>query len=154
MINTDKKTCIGCQTEKHKSHFNIQKVNPDGLNKHCNECIAAGNRHKKPRKAVSYRKNRDYNLKKLFGITSDGFDKILESQGGCCLICGDENPPPVRKEQMNGFVVDHCHDTGIIRGILCQSCNKALGFLRDDPNTAERAYKYLFKWMRVTPNEY
>jgi hypothetical protein len=65
------------------------------------------------------------------------YDKLLLSQNGRCAIC--KKPPYTKK----GLMVDHCHRTGTIRGILCSRCNSALGLLDDDPALVEQALEYL-----------
>lgn len=62
--------------------------------------------------------------------------KMEETQQGACLICGTK---PER------LVVDHCHKTGRVRGLLCNSCNLGIGFLRDNPATALAAASYLLE---------
>jgi hypothetical protein len=57
-----------------------------------------------------------------------------------CEIC--DAPFGDAKDQ-NGPCVDHCHRTGKVRGVICQGCNKALGFIKDRPETAERMAAYL-----------
>lgn len=64
------------------------------------------------------------------------YQDLLTRQGGVCAI----NPAHTGK-----LVVDHCHKTGRIRGILCDHCNRALGFFRDDPTTLVRAAVYLVR---------
>src|SRR6266508_7031334 len=63
------------------------------------------------------------------------YDALLESQGGGCAICGD-----VPKGRL---VVDHEHETGRVRGLLCSACNVALGFFKDDPRRLASAANYL-----------
>lgn len=70
---------------------------------------------------------------KRHGITKDQFDSLLAAQNGRCAICGCEDD----------MVIDHCHDTGAVRGLLCQSCNKALGFVQDNLDILNNAIKYL-----------
>jgi hypothetical protein len=70
---------------------------------------------------------------RLYGITLDERDEMERTQDGRCLICAE-------KKQL---VVDHCHATGKVRGLLCFSCNKALGFLKDDLGRIERVINYL-----------
>lgn len=149
------KVCSGCDIVKGKSSFNFQHANKDGLNKHCKECLAAGNRKKnqKPRRIPTPAENRKMNLKRKFGITPEEFDQMLFDQGGGCAICGDDDPAPARGAGTSLFVVDHCHDTGVVRSLLCSGCNKAIGFLKDDPTIAKNASEYLKKWM-VTNYEY
>lgn len=64
------------------------------------------------------------------------YDRLVAKQNGCCASCG---------EQTDALVVDHDHSTGKVRGLLCHPCNKALGFLRDDPSRIQRLYSYLTK---------
>lgn len=143
----NEKICPSCQTQKQKGDFRFQHSNPDGLNKHCNDCLKKGNRAKKPRKKVTYEQNRRYNIKRKFGITQDDFNSMLQKQGGCCAICKNPSPTPSKPGAVHGFVVDHCHDSGHVRAILCHRCNKAIGFMDDDPSVAQNAAKYLFDWM-------
>jgi len=85
------------------------------------------------RKRVADRKS---HLKRTFGITEADYERILSSQGGGCAICG--RPPGGRK-----LHVDHDHDSGEVRGLLCFACNVAIGHLRDDPMIAIKLLDYL-----------
>lgn len=78
------------------------------------------------------------NLWHLYKITSTEVDALLARQGGGCAICGTT-------EWGNGGTpsVDHCHNSGRIRGILCARCNGALGLLDDDPAKTRLAAEYL-----------
>jgi hypothetical protein len=69
------------------------------------------------------------------------YDRLLLKQDGRCAIC--KRLPYTKK----GLVVDHCHETGIIRGILCSRCSSALGLLDDSPLPLEWALEYL-AWYR------
>ena len=66
-------------------------------------------------------------LKQRYGITYQERTAMHEQQGGCCLICN--NPVEFRQagENYTQAVIDHCHSTGEIRGILCATCNIMLG---------------------------
>ena len=77
------------------------------------------------KKKVSDRKS---HLKRKYGLTLEGFEQLLASQGGGCAICGK---PDVDN-------VDHDHATGQVRGILCWNCNIAIGQLEDDVDRALR----------------
>lgn len=83
------------------------------------------------------RKARDAYYRRTFGITADDFDSLLGEQGGGCAICG------CVPERAASFHLDHDHVTGEIRGILCLSCNQALGHFRDDAALLERAAEYV-----------
>ncbi len=72
----------------------------------------------------------------LYGITYEQYEALLQSQRGLCAIC---KQVPGRK----GLGVDHCHETGQIRGLLCSRCNTALGLLKDRAENCLRAADYL-----------
>ena len=72
------------------------------------------------------------------GITQDDFDALLERQGGLCALCGGYNSRIDRE-----LALDHDHNTGQVRGLLCDRCNLALGWCFDDPDFLERAAIYV-----------
>jgi hypothetical protein len=76
-------------------------------------------------------------LKRKYGMTLEDYDRMLEAQGGGCAICG--RPP----RQGTHLHVDHDHDTRRVRGLLCFSCNVAVGQLQHDPGRILRAADYL-----------
>lgn len=80
-------------------------------------------------------------IKCLYGMSPAEFQALLVSQDQRCAICGTTQPDGVgRIAQWN---VDHCHDTGKVRGILCSQCNIGIGQLRDDPDLLRAAISYL-----------
>ena len=83
-------------------------------------------------------KARDSLLKRCFGITLEEYGKMLENQGDVCAICGG-SPDAKGKE----FAVDHDHNTGKIRALLCRGCNVGIGNLKDDPELLEKAAAYI-----------
>lgn len=83
-------------------------------------------------------KTRSRNLLRQYGITLSEYDELLTQQGGVCAICGD-SPAGSRRR----FDVDHHHETGQIRGILCGRCNIALGGFRDSLDLLISASCYL-----------
>lgn len=82
-------------------------------------------------------RERNAHLTRKFGITSATFDELLVAQGGVCAICG--RPP---REDIS-LHVDHEHETGRVRGLLCFRCNNALGDFDDDPVLLRHAIEYL-----------
>jgi hypothetical protein len=78
------------------------------------------------------------NFKCKYGLTKEAYDDLVESQGNKCAIC--ESPPDGRWGRL---MVDHDHETGEVRGLLCCNCNWALGHLKDDPDLISKAYWYL-----------
>jgi hypothetical protein len=79
---------------------------------------------------------RKYALRRNYGLTPEAYEAMLKAQGGKCAIC--RRPPEKRKH-----AVDHCHKTNTIRGLLCHRCNRALGYLDDDPLRLRAAISYL-----------
>lgn len=74
---------------------------------------------------------------RVYSLTPDAYANLLASQGGRCALCGDEFL------NSQATHIDHCHDTGTIRGILCSGCNTGLGLLGDDLDGIMRAVRYL-----------
>ena len=83
------------------------------------------------------RRNRDGHLRRKFGITLEDYEELLARQGGVCAVCSREPTPGI------SLHVDHDHETGRIRGLLCFRCNNALGDLEDDPALLRAAARYL-----------
>ena len=99
--------------------------------------IEANRRHLKKLKATNPQKLKQRNRRsrlRLFGLTPEAFDAMLEKQGGVCAICGK------KRGQMS---VDHNHETGRVRGILCQPCNSGIGMLGDNIVGLEHALRYM-----------
>lgn len=143
------KKCGRCEGVFPIIDFSIDKSKKDGRSIYCYNCRKkiskakrATNSHKQNRKLTRKRyarKERDYLLKSRYGITADQFDAIFLSQNNTCALCTSD------KSDGKNFVVDHCHKTGNIRGILCSYCNRALGMFKDDPETLKQAIRYLEK---------
>lgn len=95
---------------------------------------------KKEARVYKPRNSRLNNLSSKYGITSDHYDAILERQGGACALC---QKPAGRSNRWGTLSVDHCHETGLIRGLLCAACNSALGMLGDTPERLQRALDYV-----------
>lgn len=80
-------------------------------------------------------KNR--NLIYSFGITLSDYEDILKKQNGVCAICHHVSPDGRQ------LCVDHCHTTGVVRGLLCSPCNTGIGLLKEDLVLLKNAIKYL-----------
>lgn len=83
-------------------------------------------------------KGRQWHIKNSYGITQEEYLQLVESQGGGCAICGAEKSKDGRR-----LAVDHCHETGVVRGALCDLCNRGLGFFQDSTEKLARAIQYL-----------
>ncbi len=97
---------------------------------------------KKHRSRKTPEQRRQYQLRSQYGIDMADYDNMLASQGGCCAICRVDEPGVKRKY----FSVDHCHDTGEVRGLLCTQCNSGLGLFKDDLDILESAVGYLSRF--------
>ena len=83
------------------------------------------------------RRSRDRYLRRNYGIGLDRHDALLMAQGGVCAIC--KQAP----SKCGSLHVDHCHITGMVRGLLCTHCNRGVGGFRDNPQWCQSASRYL-----------
>ena len=136
------KKCSDCAVEKPLEAFAIQSSRPSGRQSKCRECH---NRAAKRSYAKHKDKRRDWHLKTTFGITLTEYETMLVSQKGRCVICGREELTAHTRGGKGAIrlAVDHCHDTGVVRGLLCRNCNTAIGKLRHDPALLRAAINYL-----------
>jgi hypothetical protein len=94
-------------------------------------------------------RERNKNLKRSYGLTLFGFSQLYLKQAGCCAICSRElsfkgvNARKTRTLSLNEPCVDHCHETGKARGILCHSCNVSLGHTKDNVVILQRMIDYI-----------
>jgi len=112
------KRCCTCKQLKIVTEFHKNSSVKDGLNAQCKNCNKiVKKKYRKNNKA----KIKDYNLKQ-YGISLDGYNKIFQKQQGKCAICGIH-----QSELYRSLDVDHNHNSGKVRGLLCNSCNMKLG---------------------------
>ena len=128
------RVCTKCGQEKQITEFHKKKGAADGIGRQCKVCHSS---YLKKSKKKNPDAHADRWLRYKYGLTIEDFRKMEEEQGGSCAICGTR--PNYR------LCVDHRHDTGRIRGLLCRTCNKAIGQLGDTPESVLKAYKYLKK---------
>ena len=131
------KKCPKCREEKAGHEFTTSTFTKCGLQSWCKECnrIMERARHESRK---SY--NRDDLLRSEYGVSLDEYNEILTEQNGVCWIC---------QKATTKMCLDHCHETGEIRGILCNKCNIGLGHFQDDIALLERALEYMKKPKRV-----
>lgn len=113
------KHCLGCDEVKPWREWHRNASASDGLSTRCKACRAVAGRER--------------HLKRQYGMTEAERDELIASQMGVCCIC---LAAPATQ-------VDHCHQTGRVRGVLCFNCNSGLGLLGDDPAAVNRAADYL-----------
>lgn len=98
------------------------------------------NEHSKKWNKKNPEKVKSYRLKREFGITLEQYNIMFTNQNGKCLICLRH-----QSEFKRALAVDHNHETGEIRGLLCHKCNTAIGLLHDNIDILNNAIKYLKK---------
>lgn len=147
-MSASTKTCTRCREAKSLEDFPRDKRRKDGRFPHCRPCNTANMRawrEANPEKAAELnRKTRERAkangtwrramLRYKYGLTEAEVDEMREAQRGGCAICG---------EQERELVIDHAHDSGKVRGLLCGVCNRGLGMLGDDVEGLRRALAYL-----------
>ena len=167
------KRCPACKTTKPITEFSIRRASPDGRNGTCKACACEcrdrwyqANRTKAIERSTEWRKNnrdkyrewqkryqtanrdkiRDIKLQQAYGITIQQYNSLLAVQGGRCACCGSESPGNNRR--FKHFAVDHDQRPGRVSGLLCNSCNLAIGKLGDDICSLLNAVDYLYRAQR------
>jgi hypothetical protein len=131
------KYCPRCEQMLPLSAFGSNRSASDGLTAYCRPCHNAVGKETAQR---LYGSTREYHLRRRYGLTSADVDAMVEAQGGVCPGCGSEPQH-----------VDHDHQTGKVRGVLCSGCNQALGNVRDDAAVLVRLIAYLGTHQPVEP---
>jgi hypothetical protein len=90
-----------------------------------------------------YYKNAD--LKRTYGVTLEWYNQKLAEQGGNCAICKHPETTKIRGTVIR-LAVDHCHDTGVARALLCKECNQAIGLMHHDPVRLAAAASYVTQY--------
>ena len=114
------KTCRVCGSSKPVSEYHF-RYDTKKYRKECKTC------------------HHDKQLLRNYGITLGEYNSLLEKQNGVCAICS----LPQKSKRNTRFCVDHDHTTGEVRGLLCDSCNRGIGLLKDDSRLLDKAAKYL-----------
>lgn len=149
------KICTRClKSQPLDNFFNDKHKKGDGKYPICKECKTSStykwrseNREHYNQKAREWgKKNPEkrykHEIKRLYGCTSEKYDSLLSEQNNKCWICEKQHNPNAQKGRL---YLDHCHDTGKIRGLLCGGCNLLLGYACDKPELLTRAIAYLAK---------
>jgi uncharacterized protein YbaR (Trm112 family) len=145
------KECPKCEHALSLTEFN-KSNRRDGYQTYCRSCHNNMQREKyaldpgqkiKRQIRANRRKNRDpfvakkSELKRLYGITFEDYIEMLVEQDQVCAICKEE----CKTRKM--LSVDHDHQSGKVRGLLCNRCNRAIGMMKDDIVILENAIQYL-----------
>ncbi|NEB70312.1 hypothetical protein G3I39_25125 [Streptomyces fulvissimus] len=115
--------CIDCHKVTRKAQY---WADPERYRAYSSTWI-----RENPEKAK--RMSRAAMLKYKYGLSLDEYEAMVEEQEGRCLIC----------RTRADLVVDHCHERGHLRGLICQPCNVGLGSFRDDPVVMRRAAAFI-----------
>ncbi len=147
------KTCSRCKITKDLSCFAKHSITKDKLDYWCRVCKyttnkewVSKNKEKKLAYLVEYRKKnpekfrqripiktRSYCIKSKYGLSLENYENMCSVQNNICKIC----------DLPSKLVIDHCHISGVIRGLLCSQCNSALGFFKDNENRLLKAVEYI-----------
>lgn len=94
-----------------------------------------------------YEKNRQRLLEndrlKAYGISPEQYQEMVDSQNGVCAICRQPESALNKRREIKQLSVDHCHETGTVRGLLCHGCNAAIGLLGESIDRINAAAMYL-----------
>lgn len=127
------KFCSKCNTQKSHDHFYIKNKITNKLSSQCKKCIIKSSTEAMNKDPI---RKKEKMLKYFYGISMDDYNKQFELQNGVCHIC-NENKYNI------ALCVDHCHETGKVRGLLCHGCNHVLGLFKDDANAFYQAIDYI-----------
>lgn len=128
--------CTKCDSYKPLEDFGDYKDGLNGKNPRCRQCVKDSRQQGRVKKAL-YMKHFNY------GIPVQEYLSLLEAQRGVCAICGNPETK-IHKGLPVLLSVDHNHETGKVRGLLCFGCNRGLGSFRDDRDLLRKAVDYLF----------
>jgi hypothetical protein len=135
------RTCSKCGAEKLLAEeFYKHPHGRDGYFGHCKACERTRSKdHGRRRREADPTYDVNVSLRRHYGITLADYDRMFAAQQGKCAICGTTKPGGrgVR------FSVDHDHDTGVVRGLLCNGCNVGIGALGEDIDRLMSAAAYL-----------
>ena len=123
--------CTSCGEEKPLSDFYKKGKKKTGYRTQCKRCIGG-------QYIVNQERIRQRNVARMYNISLAEYDDMLETQGYACAICS-------RSAEDNGMrlSVDHDHTTGMVRGLLCITCNQGIGCFRDNTKLLNNAILYL-----------
>ncbi len=139
--------CSVCKKYKIPRYFHKNKAYHNGRSNVCASCFNKERREgkwKRPseKRHTTYLKNRhnqkNQELISTYGITLEQFNQMRIKQDYLCAICGKHET-----ESNKGLHTDHCHKTNKVRGLLCNSCNLAIGQLKHNITILKKAIEYL-----------
>ena len=137
------RTCRNCKLEKSAREFHFAG-NRKYQRRTCKKCTEEEKKVRTEGDRGHYAElARTRHLRRTYGLSDKEFLKLLEIQEGLCSICWVELDTEYGTQSPNKVQVDHCHETDVVRGLLCFSCNTGLGKFRDSKELLQRALNYL-----------
>lgn len=127
--------CIKCGETKEISCFYPHKRSPNGFRSQCKDCCKTQINKQRESNPDKYR---EYELKRLYGISISEYNVLFQKQNGKCAICKIDHIKLKKRLE-----VDHNHQTGKVRGLLCGNCNKTLGKINDSISIVQNMLSYL-----------
>jgi lipopolysaccharide biosynthesis glycosyltransferase len=128
--------CNVCKSFLAVEMFHTDNSRKDGYTSYCKPCKLEKNREWREKNPKSYKMSqRRQRRKREYGVSDEDYSNMLIAQSDCCAIC----------KVSIGWeaAVDHCHKTGKVRGLLCNTCNTGIGMLKDDVEVIQNAVYYL-----------
>lgn len=135
--------CSRCsqEFELNSDNFYKNKSTKTGWGCYCKSCIKEYRRDRPKYVDPDDPTRVNYHRKRLFGLSKEEVDQIKKAQDGVCAIC--KSVAKNKDGSPRELCLDHDHETGTIRGMLCQHCNAGLGQFKDSPYLLEKAILYL-----------
>jgi hypothetical protein len=133
------RTCTRCKEWKEAEAFGENPQRPGRLRPQCDPCRRKYERDRKAKDPEAAARKRLQATLASYGLTLEDYERMHAEQKGACWICGTDLPGAGHLR----LVVDHCHATGRVRGLLCNPCNIGLANFRDDPQLLTSAIRYL-----------
>jgi hypothetical protein len=145
-----KKWCHDCKAYFPVEDFHANATQFGGRQIMCKSCNLKRSRHwreghreawndyHRDHRAKHQERYQEYERRRRYGMAAGDYAAMLEAQGGRCAICRTDTPGG-----KGTFHVDHCHDSGNVRGLLCGDCNLGIGKFKHDANILTLAIQYL-----------
>lgn len=134
------KRCLDCAEVKPLSEFYMAS-HGGCYQPNCKPCGTKRVAKWKAKNPENVRKmHRRSHLRREYGLTPEKYNAMHAEQKGCCAICRKH-----ASELPRGLAVDHNHESGAVRGLLCHQCNAGIGFLGEDPLNLKSALHYLMR---------
>jgi Recombination endonuclease VII len=131
------KYCGCCKMHLPVLYFSKNKAKKDGLQERCKSCRSKHHQTVKHLRKKPTKEQKRKQLIKSYSLSVKEYETLLKNQNNKCAICYSENWGRISP------CIDHCHVTGKVRGLLCNTCNMALGLFKDNMEILENAKNYL-----------